>query len=418
METKTQVASLGRITVIDALRGFALLGVLIVHMMQHFGIFSFGNFGVERTPVFSFLDDSVQWLMRNVFMGKFINIFAFLFGMSFFIQIDRARRRGVDFRRRFVWRMVILLFIGLVGTAYFGHEILTIYAVFGVILVFLSPLRQWVLIALAAILILGAPRAVLSEYDRITYVAPETEQPEQRPMPDFNRQMPEPSIANTVKSNYNSAFTSKLEYQFGINSRGYVTMALFILGFVVGRSRFFEYVHIRKRRNYVLFGIFAVAAYAITKITGLIAPDGITMFWLQPRDLTPTMLIYSSLNDLASVLYSGAIAMGFICLFFVPGVGRVLDFLSPYGRLGLTNYEMQGLIGCLLFSPWALGGIFGIWSATELFLLALLIYLVQVCVSKLWLTYFIYGPFEWFWRTATYLKPQPFLKSKSRLTAA
>src|SRR5690606_11808170 len=74
-----------RITVIDALRGFALFGVIITHMLQRFGIFS----GVRPgEPNFPILDGAVQWLFQNIIMGRFINIFAFLFGMSFFIQMD------------------------------------------------------------------------------------------------------------------------------------------------------------------------------------------------------------------------------------------------------------------------------------------------------------------------------------------
>lgn len=87
-----------RITVIDALRGFALFGVIITHMLQRFGIFS----GVRPgEPNFPILDEAVQWLFQNVIMGRFINIFAFLFGLSFFIQMDRASKKGIDFRGRF-----------------------------------------------------------------------------------------------------------------------------------------------------------------------------------------------------------------------------------------------------------------------------------------------------------------------------
>jgi uncharacterized protein len=57
-----------------------------------------------------------------------------------------------------------------------------------------------------------------------------------------------------------------------------------------------------------------------------------------------------------------------------------------------------------------LGAIFGDWSLTEIFLLGLIIYAVQIAVSALWLKYFKYGPLEWFWRTATYMKMQPFKK--------
>ena len=113
-----------RITVIDALRGFALLGVILVHMQQHYSIFNFGAFEPSE-PLFPILDTWVTWLTRNVLMGRFINIFAFLFGMSFFIQMDRAAKKGIDFRRRFIWRMVILFLIGIIGSAFYSGDILS-----------------------------------------------------------------------------------------------------------------------------------------------------------------------------------------------------------------------------------------------------------------------------------------------------
>ena len=104
----------GRITVIDALRGFSLLGVILVHFQQHYSVHSMGPFN-EHTPILAQFNDAVFWFVQNVLMGRFINIFAFLFGMSFFIQMDRAAKKGIDFRGRFLWRMVILFAIGIIG---------------------------------------------------------------------------------------------------------------------------------------------------------------------------------------------------------------------------------------------------------------------------------------------------------------
>lgn len=138
MEKSSEIVKGNRIVVIDALRGFALLGVVLVHMQQHYSIFNFGAFAPTE-PLFPVLDEWISWLNRNVLMGRFINIFAFLFGMSFFIQMDRAAKKGVDFRRRFLWRMVILFLIGVIGSAFYSGAILSIYAFFGLILVFLYP---------------------------------------------------------------------------------------------------------------------------------------------------------------------------------------------------------------------------------------------------------------------------------------
>src|SRR5690554_1109953 len=154
-----------RINVIDALRGFALLGVILIHMLQYFG-YSYDN--VHLTARFPILDKVVQQIAYYVIAGRFINIFSFLFGLSFFIQMDRASKKGVDFRGRFLWRMVILFFIGLAGTIFTYMDILTIYAFFGIILVMLFPLKNRVLITITAIILLGLPLMTIVGFDNIT----------------------------------------------------------------------------------------------------------------------------------------------------------------------------------------------------------------------------------------------------------
>ena len=381
-----------RITVIDALRGFALLGVILVHMQQHYSIFNFGAFEPSE-PLFPILDTWVTWLTRNVLMGRFINIFAFLFGMSFFIQMDRF-----------------------IGSAFYSGDILSFYAVFGLGLVFLYPLKNKVLIAIACLIIAGAPRWVSYSYDKIT--APqetvETNIPESRPARvERSRQMPEmsretPSIANTIKRNLTVGRQNTFRYQFNWGGRGYLTFALFILGLVVGRIRFFETVHLHPRRNWVLFIIFSTGAWLFDQVSDFIPQDG----GLFIRGGTPSVmsLLRMTANDINLVFFSAAITMGFVILYHVKGIGKCLNVLTPYGRMGLTNYEIQGIIGTVLFSLWGFGSLFGRWHATELFCLGIAFYILQIIISKIWLTYFKYGPLEWLWRSATYLKWQSFRK--------
>lgn len=334
-----------RITVIDALRGFALLGVILVHMQQHYSIFNFGAFEPSE-PLFPILDTWVTWLTRNVLMGRFINIFAFLFGMSFFIQMDRAAKKGIDFRRRFIWRMVILFLIGIIGSAFYSGDILSFYAVFGLGLVFLYPLKNKVLIAIACLIIAGAPRWVSYSYDKIT--APqetvETNVPESRPARvERSRQMPEmsretPSIANSIKRNLTVGRQNTFRYQFNWGGRGYLTFALFILGLVVGRIRFFETVHLHPRRNWVLFIIFSTGAWLFDQVSDFIPQDG----GLFIRGGTPSVmsLLRMTANDINLVFFSATITMGFVILYHVKGIGKCLNVLTPYGRMGLTNYEI------------------------------------------------------------------------------
>lgn len=413
MENKKTITTLlQRITVIDALRGFALLGVILTHMWQHYSIFSPD---IEmRESLFPSMDESIEWLMRNVIMGKFINIFAFLFGLSFFIQMDRANRKGIDFRKRFIWRMIILFVIGIVGSMFYSGDILSVYAAFGVLMVFFYKFKNWLLILIACLLLIGLPRIITTTYDQTFKVeqttADSAQNREERPSrrsQDINAE--KPSFFNSAKRNLTTGFEGKLNYQFGIFGRGYITLAMFIFGLIVGRLRFFEQVQTHKKRNYMLFAAFILGVIVINFILDLLPQETINVRSIMSgENISPSLLTTMGLNDIKSVLLSGVLAMGFIILYQMESIRKYLDVISPYGRMGLTNYEMQSVIGCFLFSMWAFGSFFGSLGTTELFMLGIIIYTLQIIFSTYWMKYYLYGPLEWFWRSATYLKLQPF----------
>lgn len=416
MQTNKMSSDVGvnkRITVVDALRGFALLGVILMHMLQHFGVFS----GVRpEESQFPMLDEAIQWLSQNVIMGRFINIFAFLFGLSFFIQMNSAAKKGVDFRKRFLWRMVILFVIGMIGNCFFSADILSIYALFGVIMVFLFPLKNKALVIIASLILLGTPRVLMVSYDRITKTEQVTKNPDaERIQPAPRPAIPnigKPSFIHSAKENLTFRLKGKLNYQFGINGRGYLTMALFILGLVVGRLRFFETIQTRQKRNLILFSGFMLGTFVLSLILHVIPqePLNFRMLMTPGYEVSFAAVAVSTLNDLLVILSSGALAMGFIVLYQIKSIGKYLEVITPYGRMGLTNYEMQGVLGAFIFSMWGWGSVFGSWGTTEVFALGLVVYAMQIVFSRYWLKYFLYGPLEWFWRSATYLKWQPLRK--------
>jgi uncharacterized protein len=413
-QVKSLSSPLKRITVLDALRGFALLGVILIHMLQRFGIYAIPS---EQTdPRFPALDEAIQWIGQNIIMGRFINVFAFLFGLSFFIQMNSAAKKGIDFRKRFVWRMFLLFVLGLLAHSFYNLEIISVYAVFGLLMIPLYRVKNWTLVALACLLLAGTPRIIQATISNSAISGQAEKQPNtsnaQAPVvvPEY---ISDPSFLNSAKHNYTERLEGKLNYQFGMVGRGYVTFAVFLLGLVVGRLRFFEEVSIKKKRNLLLFLGFVLATLLISWIKSMLPPVELrTLFSPAGNYISPALLTVQALDDINLVLFSGALAMGFIILYQTKTVGKYLDVLSPYGRMGLTNYIMQGMIGSLLFSMWAFGSTFSGWHPTELFLLGIIIYVAQIIVSKYWLKHFIYGPLEWLWRSATYLQLQPFRKKE------
>ncbi|SFK80440.1 uncharacterized protein SAMN05216357_106107 [Porphyromonadaceae bacterium KH3CP3RA] len=401
-----------RITVIDALRGFALLGVILMHMLDHFG-FTAANISGVSSP--STWDTIIQWFTNTMIKGKFISIFSFLFGLSFYIQMDRASKKGTDFRGRFLWRMLLLFVIGLIGTSFVYVDILVIYAVFGVVLVFLYPLKNWFLMILVSLLLLGVPTWFIIGLDNIRFDNVMNEPPAVSvPLETVGRSVENSTLEGTTflqsaKENLTVKTLDKLKFQFVHSNTGYMILALFILGFIVGRLRFFEQVHIRKKRNSMLFLLFLVSTFIILMAIKLM-PDvpNLSQIGARSGEIPFAALIISALSTLSTVTLSGTLAMGFITLYQVTGIRRYLNLLTPYGRMGLTNYEMQNVVGGILFSVWGFGSVFGNKGAAELFVLGLVIYTLQVLISRYWVKRFLYGPLEWLWRSGTYLKWQPF----------
>lgn len=306
-----------------------------------------------------------------------------------------------------------MLAIGLIGNSFYGGEIISLYAVFGVILVLLYRTKSWILITIAAILLLGTPRIIQVSYN--TFVKTEQAEPRQeirqREAAAINAETTKPSFINSVKHNFTDGLQGKLNYQFGLFGRGYLTLALFILGLVVGRLGFFEQMQ-PNRKLAQLCITFAAVVGLITFIVGLIPDTNFrSLMSGETKNILPGLTVMT-LNDLKIVAFSGAIVTGFTLLYQVKNFNKYLDVFSPYGRMGLTNYEMQGIIGCFLFSMWAFGPFFQNWGPTELFLLGIVIYILQLLFSTYWLKRYLYGPLEWFLRTATYLKKQPFRKGK------
>ena len=143
-----------RILAIDALRGFAVMGIMLLHNIEHFNFYSFPE---ASSAAMKSLDNAIWDCLFFVFGGKAYAIFALLFGFTFYIQLKTAVRRGVGFTGRYLWRLLILLLFGFVNACFFPGEILVLYALLGVVLLPVRHLsNRWVL----AIAVFLMPRAV------------------------------------------------------------------------------------------------------------------------------------------------------------------------------------------------------------------------------------------------------------------
>ena len=117
-------SSNARITLVDALSGFALVVIVIVHMIENYlgGAVPEGAISVANQGILDQVVTVFTWLFLR---GKFFALFSFLFGLSFYLQMDSAKRRDQPFARIFAWRLLLLLGIGYAHQLFYRDDILT-----------------------------------------------------------------------------------------------------------------------------------------------------------------------------------------------------------------------------------------------------------------------------------------------------
>jgi uncharacterized protein len=394
-----------RISIIDSFRGFALAGIVIAHMVEQY-------VGAMPPPelaagfVKGTLDQVIQTSMAIFVMGKFFALFSFLFGLSFFIQMDRAAKKDIDFRGRFIWRLTILMLIGYLHSLFYRGDILTIYAPLGFLLVLFYNVRSNILLALATVLLAGAGRyIVFALYGDNTILPYGDWSPELPHNAAYFHALLDGSLSDVFASNAIHGHLTKMQFQIGYFGRWYLTFAYFLLGLLAGRYRFFvrlDELH-KPIRKALWISIVCTVGFMI-----------LTMFLFSQSSVEgegPQFDQWLSMFALTAFdLYNFSLAIVFLCSFVLifrrPAGGRILGKLGPYGRTALSNYFLQTLLGTFVLYNWGLGFL-GELTNTQTLLIALGIIGLQIILSGLWLKHYRFGPLEWLWRSATYLQWQP-----------
>ena len=123
-----------RIDVADVLRGLAVMGIIVLHSIEHFNFGSYPDTSPQSAWL-NFTDKAIWDGLFFMFGGKAYAVFALLFGFSFFIQDNNQQMKGKDFRLRFCWRLVLLFLFGNLNASFFTAEVLVLYSLVGFILV-------------------------------------------------------------------------------------------------------------------------------------------------------------------------------------------------------------------------------------------------------------------------------------------
>ncbi len=379
-----------RIEIADVLRGFAVMGITLIHFIERF---SLGSYPEETCNFLRFTDRVIWDSVFFAFSGKAYCIFALLFGFSFFIQDNSQKEKGKDFRGRFAWRLVLLFFIACINSTLFPGEILMLYAFLGYVLIAVCRLSTRTVVVIAVILLLQP-----FEWGQIIYALI-------NPGYIINAQFDAPywEIVNTVQKEGSFLEMCKTAIWTGnianmgwmiLHGRVTQTAALFMIGMLIGRSNLFPY---SEKNIKFWINVFIVSTIAFSPIYGLISilPDFISREAL----LVPSTLILKSISNIA---LTGILFAGVILVYYLTKFRSVLHELAPYGRMSLTNYLSQSLIGGFLFYNWGLG-LYRHTGITVCFLMGISIFFLQYFFCRWWLRSHRQGPLEWLWKKATWI---------------
>ncbi|MGB5821385.1 MAG: DUF418 domain-containing protein [Saonia sp.] len=396
-----------RFEIIDALRGFALAGIVIVHVVENYVGAPTPENAMNATHA-GIPDYIVDGFIGLFLRGKFFALFSFLFGLSFFIQMENAHSKGANFGLRFLWRLLILLGIGYLHHLFYRGDILTVYAVLGILLIpFYKVDNKWIL-GLAALLFLGIGRYVVFLFTQgENLFIPGEFTPDSPVVVHYFDRIKDGTLGAVLQSNAYEGLLMKMDFQLGIFSRGYLTFGFFLLGLLVGRIKFFQNFMQRKKlvKKVLIWSSigFVVSLGFVAIIFSQLGPNVTFDNWFAILGLTAF--------DLNNIAMTFIILALFVISYRTVKGKRWLHKFAPYGRMALTNYFFQSIIGTFLFFGWGLGYL-GELRNVYTFLIALVIIAVQMLISTWWLKRFHYGPLEWLWRSLTYFKWYP-LKRKT-----
>ena len=398
--TATPITVKERIYSLDVIRGFALLGILIMNMPWFNTSFYAGMDGARLWP--QWWDQWTETATEVLFSGKFNSMFSMLFAIGFTIQLERLEARDPAHARLIYLRRIFWLFVfGAIHMCVFWTgDVLHIYAVLGLLLLALrrAPYKLlWTLFVVALLfpIAMGLWRYftfVPADGEKILAMSKAWQASNDAAYGAGSWLAAAREHTRETIHLYTDPFSLRGVLRFV--SQFIVTM---LIGLMLGRAHFFQesakYLPLVRRVQWWSLGC-GLAAGTVWGIWQATATDFVTP--------TPWRLVAGTCYILGRVL---------IMVFYVATLVRAvhsdrwrgrLEPMAIAGRMPLTNYLMQTAIATTLFYGWG----FGLWgkvgNALDLALALGIFFLVQVPLSRWWLARHELGPMEWLWRRLTY----------------
>ena len=406
METEIEgigpIAPQERAVSLDALRGFALLGILVMNI-QGFAMIDAAYLNPEAYGDLTGVNRLV-WILSHLFADqKFISIFSMLFGAGIVLVSARAVARGysaaaIHYRRTF-W----LLLIGLLHSyLLWDGDILVAYAFCAFVAFLFRKLRPVTLLILG-LLVFSVSSLLYAFFGwSIGYWPPEAVENTMqiwRPAAD--------AVAKELAA-FRGPWTGQLAHR-AMSSIAHQTFVFLI--WTGWRAGGLMLIGMGLHKLGVFTGALSRRTYAVMAVVGLavglpVIALGIARNFAAGWTIEYSMFLGWQYNYWGSLFVALAYVglVQFLCT--LPRLRRPTGVLAAVGRMALTNYLLQTIICTLIFFGHGLG-LFGQVERGVQILIVFVVWAAQAVFSVVWIRRFRFGPAEWLWRTLTYLKPQP-----------
>ncbi|WP_413662073.1 DUF418 domain-containing protein [Microbulbifer sp. CNSA002] len=403
-----------RISQLDLLRGFALLGLPLMNMINFsmpMAAYLNPKAYLPNGPLNDFLFSFFHLFADQKFMG----LFAMLFGAGIILLAEKREQQNKSAAKIHYSRNFWLLLIGLChGIFIWEGDILMIYAFIAMFVYLLRKLRGSWLIALGVItLALSAYSSYLTgafiepltgeaRYATAAIFAPDTTQIQQD-IEIYRGGFWDLVGSRLVAGNLASSPESAIVISYFSLSIILKAAAMMLLGMGLFKLD-------------ILRGQASSSAYKKLAITGLaigVTLTGIGLIWNYSHDWSmDDYFTYGAIFNLVGSTFTSIGYIGLICLWFKLGKHLwIKGKIQSVGRMAFTNYLAQSFICIYIFYGFGLG-LYGELTRIEVLGVCVLLGLFQLAYSDLWLKAFRMGPLEWFWRTLTYFRFAPLIKER------
>jgi uncharacterized protein len=378
-----------RTAIVDILRGWALLGVVLMNYADHYYL------GLDFSSFKPGLSTNIMMIAGNIlFAAKSWTMLSFLFGYGFTVLLKNLKAKEIATTPFFLRRMFWLLVLAVINSAFYFGDILKDYAVMGMILLLLINFKPKTTFIISLILIFVAP-AIGAYIGRLGLIGGLDLMKGDLHL--FQSNNPFKVLWFGLVGTYKYEFLSP-QYLVTVH---FTMMGCFLLGVTAQKIDFFNRLKDLKKNVKWVFWLSLVLALLLV---GLFFLTNVKKW---------TWMKYYGIQSIF-VLTEMIFFMSALCWLYIAGkLKRFFRSMQVIGRMTLTNYMTQNVIALLLFSGFGFGlAITGRIHFGYYLLFAFIIYVIQVYFSKWWLKKYKYGPVEWIWRQLSYGKRLPIRRAE------